>query len=427
MRTLEVYLEDELVGRIVESRKGGRFAYEPSIVKANAGSPVLSLAFPAKARPFGEAKTANWFNGLLPEGDRRTEISRSLGVSPYDWMGLLSKIGWECAGAVKVFEEGEAESHAAQYREINEEELIDKLSHTSSRLPQASTTTFRISLGGFQEKICVAMPRIPEGAVYIGVEGVLLPEGDAPSTHILKPENERDYPGSAESEAWAMRVAGKAARCSRVALLELEGAPPTLAVERYDRASADWPKDIKRIHQEDACQALGLDPSDKYADEKEIKKDDPRYKAIAKLLVMHAEKPSEELKELLRQMTVNLALGNWDAHAKNTSFLYEKPMVPTVAPLYDVVPISEVEARTKCLSMRVNGLIRPEDVTRHDVIDEATGWGLPENVVEDVLDLCLDNLAEGIRAAAPIYPTAASRHEESALKRIANLSCKNPN
>lgn len=104
MRQLDVYLGESLIGRIVENRKGGRFEYEQSIVGKLAGGPVLSMAFPAKVRPFGEAKTSAWFNGLLSEGNRRDEVWRSLGVLPYDWIGLLAEIGWECAGAVRVFE-----------------------------------------------------------------------------------------------------------------------------------------------------------------------------------------------------------------------------------------------------------------------------------------------------------------------------------
>lgn len=239
--------------------------------------------------------------------------------------------------------------------------------------------------------------------------------------HILKPENERDYLGCAESEAWAMRAARKAARCSRAALLELAGAPPTLVVERYDRTGQGALEGIKRIHQEDACQALGLDPARKYADAKDPKGDNPTYKAIAGLLYAHAERPTEEVEELLRQMVVNIALGNWDAHAKNTSFLYARPTVPTVAPMYDVVPISEVEPRTGCLSMRVNGIIRPKDVSERDVIDEVASWGLSRVVAEKVCGSCLKNLVEGIREASLAYPVAAARHEKAALERIEKL------
>lgn len=425
MRVLDVYLGGSHVGTISENRKGGRFAYEPEIIRNCMGSPVLSLSFPVKKKPFGESKTASWFNGLLPEGPRRDTICKNLGVNPYDWMGLLAEIGWECAGSVQVFSHGSAKTHPASYREISNKELAGRLSDCSIQLPSGTNDCFRMSLGGFQEKLCVCMPRLDSELTHIHTERILLPEGEAASTHILKPENKKDYPGSAESEAWAMHSASFACRCAKTALLILPEAPKTLVVERYDRAGENWPSDVIRVHQEDTCQALGLDPSEKYANHREPKGNDPTYKATANLLIRHADDPNEELSELLRQMVVNLALGNWDAHAKNTSFLYEVPQLPTVAPLYDVLPISEVEPRTRFLSMRVDGCITPEEVNRKHVLTEAESWGIAENEAAEIVDECLEKLVEGIKTASEHFPDAAKRHEANAVARIERLLGRN--
>ena len=123
----------------------------------------------------------------------------------------------------------------------------------------------------------------------------------------------------------------------------------------------------------------------------------------------------------MRQLVANLVLGNWDAHAKNTSFLYREQMVPALAPLYDVVPIAEVEPRTGILSMRVNGVINPEKLTRADIIAEATAWGLDAPSAETVIDRALRNLEEGIRVASMAYPGAAARHEANASGRVCRL------
>lgn len=192
----------------------------------------------------------------------------------------------------------------------------------------------------------------------------------------MKPENSRSYPGSAESEAWAMIVASNAASCSRVALLRLDDAPDALVVERYDRAGTGWPDCVTRTHQEDACQALGLSSSSKYAATAAPKGDDPTYRAVAKLLQTYASDPQAQMTELLRQITVNMAIGNWDAHAKNISLLYADPMVPIVAPMYDVLPIAEVEQRTKLLSLRIAGSLEPEAVTAERLVEEASSWDM---------------------------------------------------
>lgn len=420
MRTLEVYLGEKRIGRVTETRKGGRFAYDPAIVERFAEMPLLSLSLPVKARPFSEGRTSAWFNGLLPEGPRRDAIAKSLGFPSHDWVGLLSKIGWECAGAVRLFETSSKTLDIQGYESLKADALREKLVFASARMPSTQNDCFRMSLGGFQDKICVAMPKLPLDVSEYRVEAVALPLGSAPSTHILKPENAKSYPGSAESEAWAMTAASYAARCSRVALLYTGNAPDTLVVERYDREGT-WPEGIVRVHQEDACQALGLPSDHKYANAREPKGDDPSYKGIADLMMRYAEEPLRELRELLRQMTVNIVLGNWDAHAKNVSFLYKKPFAPVLAPLYDVVPIAEVEPRTGVLSMRIDGHIKPSEIDRVAVIREGMNWGISADDADLVIDKCLEGLERGIYESSDMYPKAADRHSAYALARIEKL------
>ncbi len=423
MRVLDVYLADELVGHITENHKGGRFEYAPEIAKTHAGKPLLSLAFPVKKNPFGESKTSNWFNGLLPEGARREQTCRSLDISTYDWIGLLSQIGWECAGAVRIFDQDSKHicKDKADYESISDTELAEKLSNMRQHLPNQNSNFFRMSLGGFQEKLCVKMPAICKGASHVSTEDVMLPVFDAPSTHILKPENTAEYPGAAESEAWAMTAASFATKTSRVALLDIQDAPPALVVQRFDRVPANNSKFPLRTHQEDACQALGLAPQDKYANTPNPKGDDPTYLAIVNLLCKFAENPQLEMRNLLEQLTVNLALGNWDAHAKNIAFLYQVPTIPTLAPLFDVVPIAEVEPRTEFASMRVNGQIRVHQITRADVVAEAQSWGMSASCANTTIDEVLSKLEEGALVASEMYPSAAARHKTPTQERIRRL------
>lgn len=421
MRTLDVFLLEEHVGQVVETRRGGRFQYDARLLERRQGTPLLSLSLPVKRRAFGESKTSNWFEGLLPEGPRRDAICRRLEIDPYDWIGLLGEIGWECAGAVQVFPEGRRDDAPAGYEELNRSELTLQLSDIAAREPLPGSSVHRMSLGGFQDKVCIAMPRLGAEASVSALEGAAMPIGDAASTHILKPESAR-YPGSAESEAWAMTAASAAAETARVALLELPDAPPTLVVERYDRMGSSWPDDITRVHQEDGCQALGLPPSHKYASEATPKGDDPSYLALSQLLVRYAENPEQELFKLLRHMVVTFCLGDWDAHAKNVSFLYRKTSMPTLAPLYDVMPIAEVEPRTQTLSLSVGGELDPREVTRGSILEEARSWGMEAGQAANVLDDTLSKLAQGADTASGQYPAAGKRHTENAKRRIDRLA-----
>ena len=419
MRALDVYLCGKRIGNIEESRRGARFRYSQELCDEQPGSPVLSLSLPVKRKPFGEARTRNWFEGLLPEGERRDRICGALDLSTYDWVGLLGEIGRECAGAVQVVPSEGLQGHAGSYVPVDPRELARRLSSGVSWREIESQSSYRMSLGGFQDKLCVYMPTLLDGGPRVLPDDVCLTQGDAPSTHILKPEPQR-YPGLAESEAWAMTVAGHAVRCARVALLELDGGPSTLVVERYDRRIMLGGM-VTRLHQEDACQALGLPIANKYANETMPKGDDPTYKNIAGLIDGYAVDAKEEKLELLRQLTVNMALGNWDAHAKNTSFLYSKLASPVVAPLYDVVPISEMEPRTNLLSMRVNGSLDPASIDGRSLLAEGESWGLTEDEAREAIMQCLDGLEKGLEAASGLYAEAASRHEGAAQKRMAFL------
>lgn len=420
MRNYEVWLFDQLVGRLEETRRGARFSYEPEIVERYSGTPLLSLSLPVKHRPFGESKTENWFSGLLPEGERRESLCRELGINQYDWLGLLGEIGWECAGAVRVFPAGEKREFKDSYIALSSMDLAQRLSTFRSRQVHYDEGTYRMSLGGFQDKFCVAMPRIDADGASISIDKILLPLGDAPSTHILKPEPFA-YRNLPESEAWAMTVASSAARCAKVAILNLENAPQTLVVERYDRKGKNWPHNVRRLHQEDGCQALGIPASDKYASSLQKKGSDPTYRAIAELLVRYSENPIEELDEMLRQMTVNFVLGNWDAHAKNISLLYTKPMTPILAPLYDVVPVADVEPRTNLMSLRIDGSLESEEIRKSSLITEAQSWGLETERAESVLDTCFKALRDGLVVAGSRYPQAGARHAAGATTRLDRL------
>ncbi len=163
----------------------------------------------------------------------------------------------------------------------------------------------RLSLAGAQSKVPVILV---DGAVA-------LPAPGQPTTHILKPPIAR-FTATPENEAFVMRLA---------AAIGLDVAPveprvvrdrPYLLVERYDRAvGADG--QVRRIHQEDFCQALGVPPETKYASE-----GGPTFKDCFALLRRIAERPAVDVLKLLDAVIFNAIAGNADAHGKNFSILY---------------------------------------------------------------------------------------------------------
>lgn len=414
---LDVYLRGELVGSLSRVKNAVRFQYSVEVAERHSGAPLLSTALGVQKGQFDAERTRNWFAGLLPEDSRLVELRRFFGVADDSWFDLLREIGRECAGAVEVGPAGfMSVASGGSVKAVTQKELADRICALPSH-PYDDESTMRISLGGFQEKLCVIMPdSFTASPGILSIEGASLPVGGSPTTHILKPQPAR-FPGMVEGEAWGMAAASFATETARTALLELSGAPITLVVERFDR-SRDNQGRLVRIHQEDCCQALGLPPAAKYASSGAPRKSDPSFRGIAALLERYSLNPVEEKQRLMRQMVVNYALGNVDAHAKNYALLHDGISTVTLSPLYDVVPAREITPDVLSTGMRIADRIRFDRVDRRSIVDEACLWGLPRKLAEKVLNETLCALREGIAFANTAYPQPAERHSAPSLKRI---------
>ena len=424
---LAVFLGNAHVGTLLRVKNGARFQYDETIASLYAGLPLLSTALPVQETPYDAATTENWFSGLLPESTRLDEARRFFGMEGTSYLDVLSEIGWECAGAVSIVPESCTSKRNKDAGElpITTKELAERLAALPSH-PFDTSATMRVSLGGFQEKLCVVASFATSKDGYIMPTNVAIPLNGAPTTHILKPEPER-FPGMVQAEAWAMCTASMATPTATVALLDTESlteeaavAPETLIVERYDRKRGEAPGSVARIHQEDCCQALGIPAERKYAAESSPKKSDPSFSRIAQLLVRYSADVPRQLETLLRQMVVNVALGNTDAHAKNYALLHEGGLV-SLAPLYDVVPTLEMTPGVLAMGMRIDGRIRIDRIGREQLVNEAIAWGLERSAVEKILDDSLEALREGARDASEKYPGAGEKHQKPFLERLTRL------
>ena len=129
------------------------------------------------------------------------------------------------------------------------------------------------------------------------------------------------------------------------------GATPVIVVERYDRFQDPADKKIKRLHQEDCCQALGVAPQKKYQSE-----GGPGIPEIMDLLKF-SKAPDIDRDRFMRAQAFNFVIGGTDAHAKNYSILYEPSGAFRLMPLYDVIsflPYHTRGAQLK-LAMTVGG------------------------------------------------------------------------
>jgi len=381
-----------LVGALRVDQHGDlSFIYDQAWIEDRARPPI-SQSLPKRPEPFNRRETRPFFAGLLPEAAQREAVAQTLGISKANDFRLLEALGGDVAGALTLWPEGEAPPEAQGLDEaqaLDDAKLIEILDILPKRPMLAGREGLRLSLAGAQQKLPVVL-----------VNGrVALPEPGQPTTHILKPPIER-FHATTENEAFAMRLA--AAVGLKVASVE----PRRLAdrtfllIERYDRdTGADG--GVRRVHQEDFCQALGVPPETKYASE-----GGPGFRVCFDLVRRACSAPAPSILRLLDAAIFNTMVGNADAHGKNFSLLYGKEAVD-LAPLYDLLCTAAYPELSPNLAMRVAKRATIEEF-RPDTWErfaEDVGIGAPYTRRR------VRTLAQAMSAQAPVIATALTDYD----------------
>ncbi|MCY4314611.1 MAG: HipA domain-containing protein [Roseovarius sp.] len=207
-----------------------------------------------------------------------------------------------------LYPQGQKPSEESKGIEVlDDERLKEILDLTGNRLMLAGDDGFRLSLAGAQDKLSVGFEN---GRVH-------LVKGGAPTTHILKPiiENVRD---SAHNELFCMKLANRVGIDVPEASAHFIGETPFYLVRRYDREPGEGGI-VKRIHQEDFCQAPEIPPELKYERE-----GGPGISACQDVVAGNAARPASDQIKLLDIVIFNFLIGNSDAHGKNFSLLYKE-------------------------------------------------------------------------------------------------------
>ena len=352
---LEVWLLNQRAGTLW--LKDGELQFQYSALWLEQLQAIaLSQSLPLQAEPFGDRACRPFFAGLLPEGQLRQRIAQQCQISRSNDFGLLVVIGGDCAGAVSlVVGDQVAAPDAVEW--LEQDQLIALLDDLAQRPMLAQRDGLRLSLAGAQDKL----PVVFDGA-RIG-----LPLGSTASTHILKPAIAA-VEGSVINEAFCMAL-GQAMGL-QVADTEIlaAGDRQVLLVGRYDRRRGEGERWL-RLHQEDFCQALGIQPELKYQNE-----GGPDLNACFGLLRRATRPSAPQVIRLLDAVAFNALIGNHDAHAKNFSLLYTE-RTPTLAPLYDLLCTAVYPTLTAKMAMKLGSKYRFSEVqSRHwEKFAEAAG------------------------------------------------------
>lgn len=315
---LPVHYENRLVAKISADARATRLAYDEAWLSSPDSFPV-SLAMPNRPEPYDGEQVLPWLMNLLPEGEPLRAMTRALGAAPEDALGLIAHTGNDLAGALSIAPQQPRGEPG--YRPIPDggalERIIEEL---PSRPFLVGEDGVSMSLAGAQEKLPVA---VIKGQIAVPING-------APSTHILKPDNPR-LPGSVQNEALCMVLARRIGLNVAPVTTGVAGERSYLLVERYDRIGTG--NDVRRLHQEDFCQALVRPPAAKY----EFNGTGVRGPSIADMFALvRQHMTARDITRLLDAVIFNIAIGNVDSHAKNYSILLG-PGAPQLASLYDLM------------------------------------------------------------------------------------------
>ena len=318
---LYVFLHGARIGRLVRLRRGAvHLYYEPG------HSPMdtpLSLSLPAGHRERHDV--SDWVDGLLPENPRtRARMARELGAAstaPYDL--LCTRAGLECAGAVQfsvrpVLEDPQAET-LMKLTEADIAHHLRLITQDAVGDPSDGLGVLRLSLPGAQPKM----------ALRLTGDGWHLPTGSLATTHILKPQRghltERLRDSIAVNEHLCQTAAASLGLNAARTSLERFEDEVCLVAERFDREMSG--DDVRRVHFEDMCAALGVPTAQKYQQD-----GGPGPTDVVALL---RQENRADTSAFFLSLFYNSLIGNTDGHAKNYGLLLDGSR-PRLAPLYDL-------------------------------------------------------------------------------------------
>lgn len=360
---LEVLLYEAPIGTLTRvSGDQTLFAFDEAYI-ANAGRPVLSLAFKDKLgqlitsfRPY-HTRVMPFFSNLLPEGHMRTYLAEGVGVNPEREFFLLWALGADLPGAITIRPaDGEALLPYAA-----DDDHHDDVGRREKAL--------RFSLAGVQLKF---------SAVNENTGGLTIPAKGIGGSWIVKLPS-REYEGVPENEFSMMTLARligmDVPAIELVDVSSIDNLPEglavvegqALAIERFDRL-----EDGKAVHIEDFAQVFGLYPKDKYS----------KASSMNIASVIAAESDEADIAEFIRRLTFNTLIGNADMHVKNWSMIYPDRQKAALAPAYDFVSTIPY-VRDEQAGLKFSRTKRFDEFTLDELAHLAARAMLPEKLVMD--------------------------------------------
>ena len=350
--TLHVLSGEVPVGSLVYDRKKDEISlsYEEAW-QFGAKSFPASLSLPLAKKTHRDESVRPFLQGLLPDNPAVIEAwGKRFQVSPRNPFDVIRHVGEDCAGALQFVRperldpilSGELDSLTP----LSEDDLAKRMADLQVQA-RAVPVPFegRFSLAGAQTKDAL---HLKDGQWFV-------PGGRVQSTHILKPQGV-EFEEHALNEHFCLQLAAKLGLTSAESRILEIGGSRVLCVTRYDRA-VDPAGAIVRWHQEDACQAMGRYPNQKYQAD-----GGPGAAEIVELLERFSDDREDDISRFIGALALNWVIAGTDAHSKNYSLLHGAGNFLRLAPAYDLaswLPYEPDAHSTKVkLAMKIGGTYR---------------------------------------------------------------------
>lgn len=404
--SLVAWLHDEPVAELERSKNGTiRLAYLPDAIDARElNRPLLSCSLTIRS---GSLDATAFVDGLLPEGGYRRFIADRAHLPSHDTFGLIERYGRDIAGAVQFLPPGQHPTADAHWSiEPLDSNQIDEIVADLPNNPLAIVDESELSLGGLQDKMLLV--RTTDG-------GWARPLGGQPSTHILKRDHDR-HQGIVLAECEALALARRAGLTNVEAWIERHGDYDCIVVERFDRLIGPDGSVVGRTHQEDACQALGRPPTQKYATRRGG--GGPEFSEIADLVDRYSPNPYDQLDRLAALAAFTAIIGNADAHGKNVAFLLDPSGTIELAPIYDTVPTALWPKLVKEAAMTVGGSASFDAMGSAAIAREARLWKHSPTSAVAAARRCAELLIDAIDSEAIDPDGALAQRVKSTAPRF---------
>lgn len=408
---LNILYADTAVGTLVYDRMRDEISlnYEESWQFGSESFPA-SISLPLAKKVHPDECIRPFLQGLLPDNPAVIEAwGKRFQVSPRNPFDVIKHVGEDCAGALQFVRPERLDLILSgaldSLTPLSEDDLAKRMADLQAQSRAVPVQLEgRFSLAGAQSKDAL---HLKDGKWFV-------PAGRIPSTHILKPQLE-EFEEHALNEHFCLQLAAKIGLIGAESQIMELGGKQVLCVKRYDR-TIDPGGTIIRWHQEDACQAMGRYPNQKYQAD-----GGPGVDEIIGLLDRFSDDREDDISRFIMALALNWVISGTDAHSKNYSLLHGAGNFFRLAPAYDLaswLPYERDANSTKVkLAMKIGGTYRLHQIDAARWYQLAVEADLPPNWVTAHVQTLVQTVIDSLE---PTRDTVAETNDCPFLHKLTN-------